>query len=174
MSSISDIYLLVSLGGAVTKRLHSAEATAPQEVRRLILEVGYLQATLFLTRSMLEDHGAVLKQFDDLKDGILRVFERCEGTLRDLDFVAKEFERIRVDNQGIKTLGKDTKGSWEQAFKNYYITGTKWATMDDAINHIRQLLAEDFTALQLTMQSLKTFVLAHTLLPPQSHGKDGT
>lgn len=154
---IGDISLLINLGASVTKGLHSAATTAPEGVGRLRRDVDYMQATFFLTMSILEEYGAILRPYDDLRNGIIEVFSRCERTFQDLELVTKGFERI-VAHEG-KVPGNDTGIFWEHAFKNYY-TAINWTTMDDAINHIRQHLAQTFTALQLTMQSLKMLVLA--------------
>ena len=154
VQALGDVWVLVQIATTVVQKLHAAATTAPKEVRELIDNTKYLESTLKHTKAALEEHGAILRSQDDVQEGLLIVLRNCGETLGDLKKVVKEYEKIVSEDGTTATATVEKRRKqWADAFKTGYCR-IKWTTMDGTIDHIRKLMGQHFTALQLTISNL--------------------
>lgn len=154
---VGDIIRLTEIAIQVARRLHQACITAPLEVTKLVQDVDTMHITLKRTATTLDEHGAIIKYSEDVKNGITAVFSQCEETLTDLNKIVNEYEVIAKNDKGnIPGGGGDWKsrGLWEQAIKNSY-KRIKWTCMDDAIRKIREEMNRNYHTLTLVINSLQ-------------------
>jgi len=159
IQGLGDIWLLVQAGTIVIQKLYAAATTAPQEVKDLIDDAATFKALLRQTEISIHKHGTILRQHDDVKAAIVRVFRRCGDMLDHLERIANSYESI-VETEGEASGDERRRKQWLKAIDNAYkaYRRVRWTTEDGALRELRHLLHEHEGRLQTVMSSLSMLV----------------
>lgn len=159
IQGLGDIWLLIQAGTTVIQKLRAAATTAPQEVKDLIDEAATFKAWLIQTQISIHTHGKILRQHDDVKAAIVRVFRRCGEMLDHLEMIANCYKSI-VEKEGEAPGDERRRKQWLKAIDNAYkaYQRVKWTTEDEALRGLRHLLHEHEAHLQTVMSSLSMLV----------------
>ena len=155
IAGIGDVMIVVKLGFTALQMLRSAVIHAPSEISDLVRDVEALATVLESTRSVLEAHGDILQQPQDVKC-ITAVFRGCEETLEGLRTIADEYGQVLRASGAPPSDEASRRSLWESTLRNSFLR-LKWQITADTTAQLRTYIDRHFNILNVVLGNLQMF-----------------